>query len=71
MFLKGYLLWHMFPQEKAEGNTGYAIEFSCSGLNRFGGSFSAVKFRHDPARRASFSSVVAGDSYLRGRLHAD
>jgi hypothetical protein len=54
-----------------KGETSYAIEFSPSGFNCFGGSFSAVKFRHAPPRRASFSSVVAGDSYHRGRLHAD
>jgi hypothetical protein len=54
-----------------KGETKYAIDFSPSGFNCFGGSFSAVKFRYAPPRRASFSSVVAGRSYYRGRLHAD
>jgi hypothetical protein len=63
--------WHMFAKKNLKGKTGYATEFSCSGFNSLGNSFSVVKFRHDPARRASFSSVVAGHSYYRGRLHAD
>jgi hypothetical protein len=74
LYAANVLDWKFFVAyvrlKRLEGKTGYAIEFSCFGFNCFRGSFSDVKFRHAPARRASFSSVVAGPSYHRGCLSA-
>jgi hypothetical protein len=73
-FAANVLDWKFFVAyaclKKLEGKTGYAIEFSGAGFNCFGGPFPVVKFRYAPARRASFSSVVAGHSYHRGSLFA-
>ena len=69
--LKFSFLWLMLARRKQKGQTDYAIQFRCSGLNCRRDSFSIIKLWHGTARLASASTVVAPRPYYCGCHNVD